>query len=166
MNTQKQIEQIEKKLNLLKEKLKQEQNKPEFVKIKLSTGVIEVERKLHTEMDYLSKIEIPEGMRLLTLSEFTEIWNYHRDNLDYGDKLPDEVVGQPILENKKEYPYWNVWFWDLGDWSELDGFDRNLSYNSRVRGVRFCRDLKTKKQDYKKLYFELKNKLEKLKELI
>ena len=107
------------------------------IKIKLSTGIIEVERKLHTEMDRFSRIKIPKGFRLLTLGEFLEIWNNHKDKLDYGKKFPDEVVEQPIKENKEKYPYWNVWFASLSGRSDLYG--RFLDYNYRVRGVRFVK---------------------------
>lgn len=137
MIRQEEITKLKEKLAKLETQLKEEQNKNDLVKIKLSTGIIEVEKKLHTEMNTIDKIKIPEGYRLLTLSEFLEIYNNHKDKLDYGG-LPDEIVKQPIIKNKDKYPYWNVWFRSLGSRSELEG-NGDLGYGSRVRGVRFVK---------------------------
>jgi len=104
---------------------------------------LEIERELHTDMNTPSKIKIPEGWRLLTLAEFIEIWNKHRNKLDFGGKLVDEIVKQPIEDNEKKYPYWNIWFRGLGNRSELFYSGGVLhSGSDRVRGVRFCRELK------------------------
>lgn len=110
----------------------------------LSSMGIEVQQKQDTAIDSYSKIVIPEGMRLLTLSEFLNIWNEHRALFDFGGDLPDEVIAQPIKENAKKYPYWNVWFHriDDGDQSVLVGNYRDLHYGYRVGGVRFCREIK------------------------
>jgi hypothetical protein len=109
--------------------------------IKIKELNIEVETKLHTEMNRIDKIKIPKGWRLLTLSEWIFIYNKYKNNMDYGGK-PDEIVSQPIEENKDKYPYWNVWFGGLGYRSELLGFDGGLGSGLRVRGVRFCREMK------------------------
>ena len=132
-------------------------HKTELVKIKLKSGTIEVEKSLHTEMNSTAKIKIPSGYRLLTLAEFIEIWNYHKEELNYGDgEMPDEVVQQPIIENEKKYPYWNVWFrsrdcgqecksaivllyTSMGVGSVLYDDDRGLYDDDRVRGVRFVK---------------------------
>jgi hypothetical protein len=103
---------------------------------------IEVEVNLHNDMNTISKIVIPTGYRLLTLSEWIVCYNKYKDSFDWGG-LPDEIVSQPIEENKSKYPYWNVWFRDLDDGSVLYGNNYlNLYYNNGVRGVRFCREVK------------------------
>ena len=105
---------------------------------------VEYETELHTDMNEISKIVIPEGWRLMTLAEFLNIYNNHFELFNWEtDKYADEIVQQPIKDSEKEYPYWNVWLRGLvsGDRSELGG-DRDLYCSSRVRGVRFCRDVK------------------------
>jgi len=114
-------------------------NKTEWVKIP-ELG-IEVETELHTDMDKISKIVIPKGLRLLTFSEWMVCYNKYKNKFNWGG-LPDEIVSQPIDENNDKYPYWNVWFRSLGGRSVLYGYDRDLISDSRVRGVRFCRELK------------------------
>jgi hypothetical protein len=133
-----QIKKKEQEIEVLKARLEQEKNKNTFVKIQLSSGMIEVERKLHTDMNCAEEIIVPKGMRPLTFSEFIEIWNEHQTDLDYGDKLPDEMVEQPIKENKSKYPYWNVWFRGLGGGSGLR-CDGDLYGGLGARGVRFVK---------------------------
>jgi len=102
---------------------------------------IEVETELHTEMNKISKIEIPKGWRLLTLAEWILIYNKYKNKINYGGN-PDEIVSQPLEENKDKYPYWNVWFRSLVGRSEFNGINGNLYCSSGVRGVRFCKDVK------------------------
>src|SRR3990167_5768304 len=90
---------------------------------------IEVESKLHTEMNMFSEIKIPNGMRLLTLAEWLHIYNNYFDKFNF--KPVDEVVKQPIKEKENEYPYWNVWFRNLVYQSELRG--RYLGDGDRMR---------------------------------
>ena len=111
--------------------------------IKIKELNLEVETELHTEMYTINKIKIPKGWRLLTLAEWILIYNKYEDKINYGGN-PDEIISQPIDNNKDKYPYWNLWFGDFG-WSVLYG-DWDLSCDGRVRGVRFCRDLKEHKR--------------------
>ena len=133
----KQTEQTEKKLTELRKKL--ENSKEDTVKINFGSYSLEIDRCLNLSMNNFSEIKIPTGKSLLTLSEFLEIWNNHRDKFDFGG-LPDEVVEQPLKENKEKYPYWNVWFRGLDSRSGLVGYVGGLcSGGGGVRGVRFCR---------------------------
>lgn len=134
------IAKLQKQLEEIKTKELEEKNKRVLVKIKLSTGTIEVEKNLHLEMNRRNLIKIPNGYRLLTLSEFLEIWNNHVDKLEWGG-LPDEIVKQPIKEIEETYPYWNIWLrrLDDGDRSGLNGDSRSLFYGNSVRGVRFVK---------------------------
>jgi len=109
--------------------------------IKIKELNIKVETELHTEMNKIDKINIPKGWRLLTLSEWLFIYNKYRDKINYGG-IPDEIISQPIEEIKDKYPYWNVWFWDHDFRSVLSGSNGSLSCDDRVRGVRFCREIK------------------------
>jgi hypothetical protein len=81
----------------------------------------------------------------MTLAEFLNIYNNHFELFNWEtDKYADEIVQQPIKDNEKEYPYWNVWLRGLvsGYRSGLLGDYRILYCDYRVRGVRFCRDVK------------------------
>jgi hypothetical protein len=142
---QQQIEKKEKELLELKEMLTAEQNKPESKWLKIPELKIEVETKLHTDMNMTKKIKVPKGCRLLTLSEWLFIYNNYKDKINYGGERPDEIVSQPIKENEVKYPYWNVWFRNLDDGSGLDGYDRDLYSGVRARGVRFARDMGARK---------------------
>ena len=65
--------------------------------IKIKELKIEVEKNLHEEMDYTSKIVIPTGWRLLELSELIFIYNNYQDKFNWGkDKFFDEITKQPI----------------------------------------------------------------------
>jgi len=100
---------------------------------------ISVEKNLHTEMDIISKIVIPQGYRLLELSELIFIYNNYQDKFNWGeDKFFDEITKQPIKDCK--YPYWNAWLHGLDSdgQSGLVG-SRYLSYDDAVRGVRFVK---------------------------
>jgi hypothetical protein len=139
------INQIDEQIEKLQKK-KQEILLGDKVKtIEIKELNIEVEYEGHSEMNYVSKIEIPKGWRLLTLSEFLHIYNNYQDKFNWGmDKYADEIVKQPIKKSEKDYPYWNVWFRRLdGSRSGLNGNNRLLDNGyDRVRGVRFARDLK------------------------
>jgi len=103
---------------------------------------IEIEKNLHIEMDKINKIVIPQGYRLLELSELLFIYNNYQDKFNWGkDKHFDEITSQPIKDNKK-YPYWNAWLhWLVDDYrSELVGYCRSLNCNYEVRGCRFCKE--------------------------
>lgn len=76
--------------------------------IKIPELNIEVEKKLHTKMDNVYKIVIPEGFRLLELSELIFIYNNYQDKFNWGkDKFFDEITKQPIKDCN--YPYHNAW---------------------------------------------------------
>lgn len=139
MNIQ-QIDQKIKELETKKQELMEKQKTEKTIIIK-ELG-IEVETKLHLDMNIISKLQIPIGWRLLTLSEWIFIYNNYKNEIDYGGN-PDELVSQPIKEKETEYPYWNVWFRSLVR-SGLNGYNWDLPGDFRLRGVRFCRDLKNK----------------------
>lgn len=138
-NIKEQIAKLQEELKLAEAK----ENKTKTIIIKELK--IEVEKELHTEMDRTSKIIIPKGFRLLELPELIFIYNNYQDSFNWGkDEFFDEVVKQPIKNSK--YPYFNAWLHrlDCDDGSGLNG-GRLLYYDSAVRGVRFCKDLKVKK---------------------
>ena len=97
---------------------------------------LEIETKLHTEMNRMSLIKIPEGWRLLTFAEFQNIYNNHKDKFDFENL--DEVIQNPFPNPK--YPYWNIWLSRLDRDSSVGG-NRLLLDNFSVRGVRFCREV-------------------------
>jgi len=135
------IAKLQEQLKAIKQKELEEANKQSTLIIKELK--IEVETKLHIEIDRINKTVIPTGWRLLELSELIFIYNNYQDKFNWGeDKIFDEITKQPIKDCK--YPYFNVWLHGLGDayGSGLNGISGNLNYNNRVRGVRFCRDLK------------------------
>lgn len=109
---------------------------------------IYIEKNLHTEMDRINKIVIPNGFRLLELSELLFIYNNYQDKFNWGkDKFFDEITNQPIKDCN--YPYWNAWLHRLvvDGGSGLVGVNRLLGYDVAVRGVRF---VKLNKQHEKK----------------
>jgi len=110
--------------------------------IKIKKLGIEIEKELHKEMENVGNIKIPKGWRLLTLNEFLEIWNNYKNKFDFGGDKFDEILEQPLKEKKKEYPFYNVWFYGLDLRSGLYGSSRDLDCSSWSRGVRFCRSLK------------------------
>jgi len=99
---------------------------------------LEIETKLHKEMNRFSLIKIPEGWRLLTINEFQNLYNNHKDKFDFENL--DEIIKNPFPNCK--YPYWNMWLAGLDDDSFVCGYNRSLSYYGTVRGVRFCRKVK------------------------
>ena len=138
---EKQISLVE-DIRRLEEQIKTENN-PEnkLIKIKLSTGTIEVEKNLHTDMKSFKDIEIPQGFRLLTLGEFIELINEHYTTF-WGNDGFDEWIAQPLIINKAKYPFKNIWgsAVDVGDdrlrfdgdsWSDDSGF--------HAFGVRFVK---------------------------
>ena len=134
---QKQIEDLQEQIIKLKDKKT----------IKIKELNIEVETEC-SQKDFLIKdIVIPKGWRLLTLNEWLELYNNHQNMFIDLDIRSDEIVKQPIKDNEGKYPYWNVWLCNLDLRSDLDGNFRNLYCNGRVRGVRFCKDLKENKND-------------------
>ena len=118
--------------------------KKETIKIK-ELG-LEIEKELHREVEIIKDIKIPKGWRLLTLSEFLEIWNNHRSEFNFGGDKFDEIIKQPLKDKIKDYPFYNVWLLRFDNWSELNGCNRNLYCDNWSRGVRFCRDLKKQKE--------------------
>jgi len=106
---------------------------------------IEVETEYYDKDIVIKDIKIPEGCRLLTLSEFLVCYNKYRSKFKDINET-DEVVQQPIDEIKDKYPYWNVWLRGLvGDNRfGIDGSGGLDDFN-RARGVRFCRDVRRKK---------------------
>jgi hypothetical protein len=143
--------QIQTEIAKLQEQLKElELSEKQKELIYIPKLKIEVERKLHTDMNYFSKIKIPDGFRLLKFVEFQEIINNHFDKFIFSEDNEniDEAVEQPINKLKDKYPYWNVWLQGLirGYASEFDGYSRNFGYvDGSLFGVRFCRDVKDKK---------------------
>jgi len=98
---------------------------------------IKVEKNLHTGIDNTSKIVIPQGYRLLELSELVFIYNNYQDKFNWGeDKFFNEVTKQPIKDC--EYPYWNAWLHGLSgvNQSDLNGYWGLYCHNA-VRGCRF-----------------------------
>ena len=140
-NKQKQTEKIKEQIAKLQEELKLAETKEkEQDLIYIPELKIKVEKNLHTEMNTTSKIVIPDGYRLLELSELIFIYNNYQDKFNWGeDKFFDEVTKQPIKDCK--YPYWNAWLLRLvSDYqSALYGSYRNLDYLNAVRGVRFVK---------------------------
>jgi len=118
--------------------------KKETIKIK-ELG-LEIEKELHREMGRFKDIKIPKGWRLLTISEFLEIWNNHRSKFNFDGDRFDEMIKQPLKDKVKNYPFYNVWLGGFGDRSGLNGDDGNLGYGDGSRGVRFCRELKKQKE--------------------
>lgn len=138
------IEQINKKIeeleNMKKELLvKKEEEKNKQILIKIPELNIEVERNLHEDMQYVKYIKIPEGFRLLELSELLFIYNNYQNKFNWGkDEFFDEITKQPIKNCK--FLHLNVWFDVCG--SGFYGINRSLVFNNAVRGVRFCREIK------------------------
>ena len=114
--------------------------------IKIKELGLEIEKELHREMEIIKDIKIPKGWRLLTMSEFLEVWNNHRSKFDFNGDRFDEIIKQPLKDGIKDYPFYNVWLGGLGNRSELNGYLGDLSYDSGSRGVRFCRELKKQKE--------------------
>ena len=103
---------------------------------------LEIEQSLHTEMNKINLIKIPEGWRLLTFDEFMNIWNNHKDKFDFHGEGFDEIAKQPLKSVENKYPYWNVWLARLDHDSYVNGNSRDLDCNYTVRGVRFCREVR------------------------
>jgi len=118
--------------------------KKETIKIK-ELG-LEIEKELHKEMEMIKDIKIPKGWRLLTMSEFLEVWNNHRSKFDFNGDRFDEIIKQPLKDGIKDYPFYNVWLNRLDIRSGLLGNLGDLYYDDRSRGVRFCRELKKQKE--------------------
>jgi len=118
--------------------------KKETIKIK-ELG-LEIEKELHREMGRFKDIKIPKGWRLLTISEFLEIWNNHRSKFNFDGDRFDEMIKQPLKDKVKNYPFYNVWLDRLDYWSGLNGANWGLDYDLGSRGVRFCRELKKQKE--------------------
>ena len=100
-------------------------------------------------MDRFSKIVIPEGHRLLEVSEFFEISNFHKEKFAFGKGTWDfdEVVAFPLINTERKY--WNLFGWFArfgGDRSGVGGCGRYLTDVGEVRGVRFARDVKVKRK--------------------
>lgn len=110
----------------------------------ITIGDYEYETELHTDMDRLYKIKIPEGWELLEFQDFMNIWNDEelRKQFDYNGDGFNEVIINPLVEARKNYPYWNLWLARRGNVSVVDGFNRNQNYSDSVRGVRFKRKIK------------------------
>jgi hypothetical protein len=107
---------------------------------------VEYETELHTDMNYISKIKIPKGWRLLTITELLNLWNNYRNYFDFGKKDGvDEFIQQIFKDLKKKYPVANLWFNAPQYRSYLYCGNRSLYYDDYALGVRFCRDLKEKK---------------------
>lgn len=150
MNNQKRLSKLQEKqisiaedIRRLKEQIKLGNNKQDLVKIKLSTGTIEVEKKLHTNMKYAKDIKIPDGFRLLELNEFIELINNHYETFWSKEEF-DEWIAQPLKVNKVKYPFKNIYGSAV---DEDDNRSRFLGYYwddncvSYAFGVRFCRSL-------------------------
>ena len=116
------------------------------IKLKIFGKLLEIEKELHTEMNKASLVTIPDGWRLLELSEWIELINNYKDKFDWGiNEYADEIVSQPKKDIIDKYPYWNVWLHRIGSGnrSNLVGYNRILDCgNVVVRGVRFCREVK------------------------
>ena len=140
MNTTKK-QQIQENIAKLQEQLKvieDKEKQQELVYIKELK--ICVEKNLNTEMKRVNKIVIPQGYRLLELSELIFIYNNYQNEFNWGkDKFFDEITKQPIKDCK--YPYWNTWLHrlDSDDRSGLIGCSRNLDCDITIRGVRFVK---------------------------
>jgi hypothetical protein len=105
---------------------------------------IEVDREYRQNNISIKDIKTPKGWRLLTFPEWMTCYNKYKKEFKDIENT-DEVVQQPIKELRKKFPYWNVWFRMRPDFnSALVGDGRILYCYFRVRGVRFCRDVRLK----------------------
>ncbi len=97
---------------------------------------IEVETKIHNKNKTLNEIKIPDGWRLLTVSEIIFLTNKYKKELNLEKTW--EFIEQPFKINKEKnyvarfYAYSDVAYlfaiWDS-------------TYSDRALGVRFCRDI-------------------------
>lgn len=108
---------------------------------------IEVETQLHTDMNVYSKVVIPKGMRLLTLSELLYLYNKKLVDFKQEDSscYVNEIISNPSDQHREKKPMWAVWFNDYVDMFHVVGFNYFGDDGGRSRGVRFVRDMVTKK---------------------
>ena len=106
--------------------------------IKIKELKIEVETEIHDKNKCLKDIEIPKGLRLLTMNEITWLHNSkYKEQLNLNDTW--EFIEQPFKQNKDKGDV--ARFYAGSDWANLNcGTNPSNSYGAL--GVRFCRSLK------------------------
>lgn len=139
-NINQKIKETEDKLLQLKElkvKLDTKQNTQKWLKIP-ECG-IEMETKVHDKNKILAYIQIPKGMRLLTIPEITKVF----ENEKYKNVLVEANNGNfwIFVKNYSWINNYVAWFYALSDRALLP-CSRDPQSSDSGLGVIFCRDLK------------------------